>query len=114
MIRELEIDNSLIDLFNSIKPIDCQPDDLVFPSPTGEAIDDQNFWKIWKKMLETLGLEHRPPYSSRHTFTSFLIDSGLPHTQVADVLGHIDTRMVNGVYGHALNRPVLTATTLTT
>jgi integrase len=53
------------------RPDGYQPHDLVFPSPKGKPISDQNFRKrAWKTVLSKMGVEYRKPYNSRHTLTS--------------------------------------------
>ncbi len=66
------------DLLNILKPIITgkQPDDLVFESPKGLAIDDNNFQKrIFKPILKELKIEERVLYACRHTFGSLSPDS---------------------------------------
>ena len=49
------------------------------------------------------GVEGRwTPYEMRHTAVSLLSDAGVPPEQIADLLGHVDTRMVLLTYRHAV------------
>jgi len=49
------------------RPADFDPDGLVFPSPKGNAIDDNNFRnRAWKSVLTRLEIDYRKPYSTRH------------------------------------------------
>jgi integrase len=87
---------------------DLQPDCLIFRSPKGLAINDNNFTRRqWKPVLEGLGIEYRKPYTTRHTMASIAIEQGIPLTGVAYLLGHKDTTMVMRTYGHMINRPSL-------
>jgi integrase len=55
----------LTDRYELIKP---QPDDLVFPSPRGVAIDDHNFCnRVWKLILASCNIEYRVLYNLRHS-----------------------------------------------
>ena len=83
------------------------PDDLVFKSSAGSAIDDSNFRKAWAIVLENQGIDYRKPYTTRHTMASHAIEQGIALTGVAYLLGHGDTRMVMQNYGHMVNRPDL-------
>jgi integrase len=83
------------------------PDELVFKSPEGKAIDRSNFRTAWRKVLASQGIPYRKPYTSRHTTASHAIDQGASLPDVAYILGHKDTRMVSQTYGHIVNRPKL-------
>lgn len=65
------------------------PDDLVFPSPKGGAIDDHNFnRRAWHTIINQLGIEYRKPYSTRHTAISHALENGANYLQVAEASGH--------------------------
>jgi integrase len=82
-----------------------QPDDLVFLSPTGKPIDDHNFRnRIFKKVLQELGIKERVLYACRHTFGSRCIDQGISPVQTAFMLGNnAETALKR--YTHQLNIP---------
>jgi integrase len=104
----LPLTDRLCTMLAGRRPLECKPDDLVFTSAKGLAIDDHSFsQRVWKRILQDAGVEHRPPYNSRHSFTSHLIESGASLPQVAAMLGHRSTRMVAETYGHMLDRPTM-------
>jgi integrase len=106
-IRYLTMTDRLRQIMES-RCADLQPDCLVFRSPKGLAINDNNFARRqWKPVLEGLGIEYRKPYTTRHTMASIAIEQGIPLTGVAYLLGHKDTTMVMRTYGHMINRPSL-------
>ncbi|MES2373835.1 MAG: tyrosine-type recombinase/integrase [Bacteroidota bacterium] len=80
-------------------------DDLVFQSPTGLAIDDNNFQpRIFKKVLKGLNIDERVLYACRHTFGSRCIDSGITPVMTAFLMGNNpETALRN--YTHQLNVP---------
>lgn len=82
-----------------------QKDDLVFQSPNGLAIDDNNFQpRIFKKILKGLGIEERVLYACRHTFGSRCIDSGITPVMTAFLMGNNpETALRN--YTHQINIP---------
>ncbi len=87
---------------------EVKPDDLIFTSATGKTINDNNFsQRYWKPILNQAGVEHRPPYNSRHTMASHALDQKLSQPEVAYLLGHRDTTMVSKVYGHKVGKPQL-------
>jgi len=80
----------------------------VFTGPNGKPIDADNFrGRVWKPVLNGLGIEYRVPYAARHTMASRAIEQGISITGVAYLMGHADTTMVMKQYGHMINRPNL-------
>lgn len=84
-----------------------KPDDLVFTSPKGNAIDDNQFQKrIFSKVLKGLGIEHRNLYACRHTFGSRCIHEGLTPVMTAFLMGNNpETALRN--YVHLIELPNL-------
>jgi integrase len=80
-------------------------DDLVFHSPTGKSIDDHNFQnRVFKKVLNELGISDRVLYACRHTFGSRCIDEGITPVMTAFLMGNNpETALRN--YTHQLNIP---------
>ncbi len=87
---------------------ECQPkspDELVFTSPTGRAIDDHNFsQRCWRSICQKAGIPYRPPYIARHTALSHIVESTGSLAQAAAVAGHSSLRMVSQTYGHLVSR----------
>jgi len=87
-IRLLPLTEDLLALLNPIL-LNKLPDDLVFLSPKGKAIDDKNFQaRIFRKVLNNLTIPHRVLYACRHTFGSRCIDSGLTPVMTAFLMGN--------------------------
>ncbi len=69
--------------------------DLVFRGPRGAALQS-NAWGRgpWKTALELAGITDRVrPHDMRHTFASWLIQDGVPLSDIAPVMGHSDVEM---------------------
>jgi integrase len=62
---------------------------LVFPAPRGGYIDLEKFrHREWVPALRAAGLEHRSPYTMRHTFATWAIEDGrLSLIHLARVMG---------------------------
>jgi integrase len=58
-----------------------------------------------KSGLKEAGIPYRPPYTTRHTCASHLVEGGANLIQASRFLGHRDTTMLAKVYGHALSLP---------
>jgi len=64
--------------------------DILFPSPQDSTyIDTDNFRKrVWKVVLDGLGIDYRKPYQTRHTFITLALDNGLDAKDVARLVGN--------------------------
>lgn len=104
--RDLDMNEPVYKMFLNRHRSDTSPEQLIFLSPKGNPIDDHSFsQRCWKTICKKAGVDHRPPYTARHTTLSHMIDQGATLPQVANVAGHKNNRMVAEVYGHMVNRP---------
>ncbi len=72
---------------------------LVFCNRKGQPIDDHNFCnRVWRPMLEDLGIPYRRPYDTRHTAATLMVAAGESPEWVARQLGHANTKMLFTVY----------------
>ncbi len=84
-----------------------QPDDLVFPSPKGLAIDDHRFSeRAWKTILESCQIEYRNLYNLRHSAISHALHHGVNPIALAEQTGH-DKRVLLSTYAHAIEQKCL-------
>lgn len=85
--------------------IEKGPDDLVFQSFSGEAIDDRMFQRrVFSVVLKKLNISHRVLYACRHTFGSRCIESGINPVMTAFLMGNnAETALRN--YTHQINIP---------
>jgi integrase len=87
--RKFPCNVKLRQFLESTKPKDCQPEGLIFPSPTGKWIDSNNFRnRIWRPVLEKMGIEYRKCYQTRHTFITLALEHGLDAKDVARLVGN--------------------------
>lgn len=80
--------------------------DLVFVTTAGTPLDPKNLRKLFGRIAKKAGVAKLNPNLLRHTATSLLADSGARNEDIADMLGHRTTRMVELHYRHRL-RPVV-------
>ena len=86
---------------------DFLPDDLIFTSTSGFAIDSKNFCnRYWKPALAELGIDYRRPYTTRHTLISHGLESGMNPVAIAALTGH-DVRTLYENYAGLVNPPQL-------
>jgi integrase len=87
--RRFKINGQLHQILEDTKPLNCSADNLVFPAAEGGFIVQDNFRKrVWKKILEGLGLEYRVPYQTRHTFITLCLDKGIDAKDIAQWVGN--------------------------
>jgi integrase len=75
---------------------------LVFTTQVGTPIDPRNFRRSFDRVTARAGLGHWTPNELRHSAVSLLLAAGVPESDVADMVGHVTTRMTHEVYRHQL------------
>lgn len=93
------------DLVADLAPILAERGDgLLFAAPGGGPLWPSTVRGALADACETAGVDKITPNELRHTAATHMANAGLPPHQVADVLGHATTRMLDEVYRH---RPAL-------
>jgi integrase len=81
--RSLAVSKATQELLQSIRPADCQPEDLVFPSHDGDSINYRNFSRrAWQAITKPIKPE-TTPYSCRDTFITLQLLKGVPTGVIA-------------------------------
>lgn len=87
--RTIHTSERLKKVLLSIRPDNPSPDSLVFVTPRGSSIQENNFRnRAWEPILTELGIKYRKPYNTRHTFVSHALEKGLTPATVASMTGH--------------------------
>jgi integrase len=68
----------------------------------GGPVDEANLRRLVTEVADDAGLGKLAPYDLRHSATSILSAAGVRNEELADLLGHVDTRMVERHYRHRL------------
>ena len=76
--------------------------DLVVATEVGTPVDPSNVRRSLDRLCERAGIGHWNPNALRHSFASLMSLRGAPMEEVADAMGHVDTRMTSRVYRHNL------------
>jgi integrase len=102
--RMLPLDDDTLNVIADLLK-EKKPDDLVFQSPSGQAIDDKAFQKrVFTKVLAGLKIEKRVLYACRHTFGSRCINAGLTPVMTSFLMGNNpETALRN--YVHLMELP---------
>lgn len=80
--------------------------DLVFPTTVGTPMSPSNLRRDLARITVAAALGRWSPNELRHSAASLLSASGVPLEQIADVLGHTDTRMLLKHYRHPISRTI--------
>jgi integrase len=81
--RAMSVSTRVQELLISIKPESTTPDDYVFPSPKGKAINYPNFLsKIWHQIVAPIKPD-TTPYNCRDTFITLQLLKGVPSAVIA-------------------------------
>lgn len=89
--RLFSVNAQLLKLLEEMKKdrLNINPDELVFPSPEGKWIDPHNFRnRAWKTIVESLDIEYRKPYQTRHTFVTMALEADVSIPQIAKWVGN--------------------------
>lgn len=81
---------------------------LVFATRAGTPLSAANVRRELKRICTQAKVPVMLPNELRHSAASIMSDAGVPLEQIADLLGHENTRMLDQTYRHRL-RPSITA-----
>ena len=84
---------------------------LVFASPTGNVLSPPNTRRHLDAITAAAEVVAIRPNELRHSCASLLSDMGVANEEIADLLGHTTTRMVDQTYRHRLRPTVDVAVT---
>lgn len=73
---------------------------LVFTTEIGTWVDPRNFRRAFAAVCKKAELGAWHPHELRHSTVSLLSAAGVPEEEIADVVGHMTTRMTHEVYRH--------------
>lgn len=79
---------------------------LVFATRNGTPLSASNVRRELSRITKAAGLPDVTPNELRHTAASIMSDAGLPLEDIADTLGHVNTRMLQATYRHQLRSHV--------
>jgi integrase len=91
----------------------AEPDALIFATATGGPMNPSNVRRdIWTKLVKRAGVRSLDMYSLRHTFASLGRTAGESAFNVARMMGHAKSTLVDQVYSKAAWRASLSVSLL--
>lgn len=79
---------------------------LVFATRNGTPLSASNVRRELDRITAAAGIPAVTPNGLRHSAASIMSDAGMPLEDIADVLGHTNTRMLQATYRHQLRSHV--------
>ena len=93
--RDFIIPDKLMEI---LKPCAKKSGFIIHGEDPNLPIPPKSFQRMYKSVFKTLGISGYNNHDWRATFATQLKEYGLTSAQVADLMGHADTRMVEKVY----------------
>jgi len=90
-----------------LKPCAKEKGFIIHGRNTDDPISPSSFYRMYKKCFNALGISEYNNHDWRTTFGTQLKELGLTSAQVADLMGHADTRMVEKVYAPTRHESVM-------
>jgi integrase len=86
--------------FNGIWAWDCNFDDMVFTTETGDWRNPDTVSRLVKELADEAGVGHWTPHGLRHSAASILIAEGVPLKVIQELLGHSHISVTADIYTH--------------
>ena len=74
--------------------------DFVFPSGAGGPLEPRNVLRQFQRHLSSAGVTHRRFHDLRHTCATLLLEGGVHHRVVMEILGHSSISTTLDLYSH--------------
>lgn len=94
-------------LLSILKPIKQKEGFIIHGRDCQKPISLSTFQRMYREAFKTLGIENFDNHDWRTTFGTQLKEAGMTSAQVADMMGHADTRMVETVYARARHEGIM-------
>lgn len=96
--RRVYLTQTLVELTRKL--LNKHPSGLLFRNARGNAWTRNAQGCAWRRLRQQLGLgPEATSYAIRHRYARTALERGLPSSDVAALMGHRDSRMVDTVYG---------------
>lgn len=97
--REIQMSSLVYEALKLQQHISGKRSEFVFCTSKGTPLDHRNVRdRIWKPLLERLGLTYRRPYQTRHTAATLWLAAGEAPEWIARQMGHSTTKMLFEIY----------------
>jgi len=105
-IRKVGVNATVTEMLQAIRPEECDPDNLVFPSHDGDSINYRNFARrAWRAVVDPIK-SGTTPYNARDSFITCQLIKGIPSSVIAKWCD-TSTQMIDKNYGDKLKLTAL-------
>ncbi|EAW36290.1 tyrosine-type recombinase/integrase [Lyngbya sp. PCC 8106] len=98
--RVFPCNNQLQKLLREIQSSRLSGNSFVLTSTKGKVFSTSSFRKAWVKVLESLEIEYRKPYQTRHTFITLCLEKGQDAKDVGKWVGNSAEIIYQNYAGH--------------
>ena len=102
--RDFVIPDQLLDI---LKPLAKDSGYVICGKDDDSPLSPSTFRRMYRKCFSDLGIKNHDNHDWRTTFGTQLKEKGLTSAQVADLMGHADTRMVEKVYAPTRHESIM-------
>lgn len=100
-IRKIPLPAFFTKLYQEFKTYGIDENSYLF-SGTSTPIDPRTFQKLFKKVLEDVGVKYRKFHAIRHTFATRALELGVDIKTLSEILGHSNVSITLNIYAHSL------------
>jgi len=79
---------------------DRRKSEYLLSNNAGGIVDAKNFYRIYKRTVQKLGIRYLPPHCCRHTYATMLHAAGVDFKTIQTLMGHTDYALTANVYTH--------------
>jgi integrase/recombinase XerD len=97
-LRMVWLTDAMVELCRELAA--AQPAGPLFRNRDGEPWTYNAIRCRFRRLRQRLGLEGIVAYTARHSFATEALERNVPIATVAELLGHVDTKMVSSHYAH--------------
>ena len=100
-VRKIPLPNFMLKHSAEFKTRYANENDYVI-SGTDTPIDPRTYQKLYKKIIESAGIQYRKFHAIRHTFATRALEVGIDIKTLSDILGHANVSITLNIYTHSL------------
>ncbi len=106
--RRIYLSDEMIDAFESIERYQkanelYDPNGFVFRQPNGNPYEPRAYQALYKKVIETAGIDYVNFHVLRHTFATRAHELGIDIPTIGEILGHAQNSTTLNMYGHSID-----------
>jgi integrase len=103
LLEALRAHLEALELEGQVREWSSEQRQLVFPTLTGRIIRHGHFLEtVWQPLLAKAGLPYRKYHATRHTYATWMLETGADLRWVQEQMGHASLQQTADTYGHLL------------